>query len=160
MLIRMNYLGIDYGERRIGLAYADEVGVAVPIPAAVENDAETRFKHIGEDIKKRRINVLVVGYPYNMDGSVGFKAREVDVFIDELSKRFALPIYRVDERLTSHQASSDMASMEGPRGRKKKSMKARQAARHSGELDSRAATLILREYIDSQTLREQPNIQS
>ncbi len=144
----MNYLGIDYGEKRVGLAYADDIGVAVPLPAAVEPTQEARLIHIGEEVTKRRIGALVVGYPYNMDGSVGFKAKEVDAFIAELEKRFALPIHRIDERLSSHQAESDLAAM----GKKKpKSVKARQAERRTGELDSRAAALILREFVEQQS---------
>lgn len=148
----MNYLGIDYGEKRIGLAYADEVGIAVPIPAAIDPDQEKRFEYIGDVIRKRRIGALVVGYPYNMDGSAGFKAKEVDAFIGELTERFELEIHRIDERLTSHQATSDMAELEGGKRRKKKTIKSRQAARKTGELDSRAASLILREFIDSRSL--------
>ncbi|WOO41537.1 Holliday junction resolvase RuvX [Rubellicoccus peritrichatus] len=148
----MNYLGIDYGEKRIGLAYADEVGIAVPIPAAVDSEKEKRFQYIAEVIQQRRIQSLVVGYPYNMDGSAGFKAREVDAFIDELTSRFDLETHRIDERLTSHQATSDMAALEGGKRRKKKSVKARQAARRTGELDSRAAALILREFLESRNL--------
>lgn len=147
----MNYLGIDYGEKRVGLAYADEVGIAVPIPAAVDADKGKRFEHIAEVIRQRRIDTLVVGYPFNMDGSVGFKAKEVDVFISELTERFGLEIHRVDERLTSHQATSDMAEFEGGKRRKRKTVKARQAARKTGELDSRAAALILREFVESRS---------
>lgn len=141
----MNYLGIDYGEKRVGLAYADEVGIALPLPAAVEPTQEARLKHIGEQIDKRRIGVIVVGYPYNMDGSVGFKAKEVDAFIAELERRFPLPIHRIDERLSSQQASADLAAS----GKKKpRTIKQRQAERRTGELDSRAAALILREYLE------------
>jgi len=143
----MNYLGIDYGERRIGLAYADELGIALPIAAAVEPRLEARLQHIGEAIKERRVEALVVGYPYNMDGSVGFKANEVDAFIGKLETHFGLPVHRVDERLTSQQAARDQARLGG---RRQKSVAARQAARRTGDLDSRAAALILREFLESQ----------
>ena len=149
---RVNYLGIDYGEKRIGLAFADELGVAVPLPAAVQSRLAERLAHIAAIIERRRIQVIIMGYPYNMDGSVGFKAREVDAFIDKLETRFGLPIYRVDERLTSHQVESDMAWVDGKKKRKTKSPKAKRAQRASGEIDSRSAVLILREYLDSQGL--------
>lgn len=131
----MKLLGIDYGEKRIGLSYGDELGVAVPLPAATESKKKQRFARIREVIAAKRIGALVVGYPYNMDGSVGFKAKEVDAFIAELEREFGLPVHRVDERLTSHQAESDMRGM------------GRRDARKSGELDSRAATLILQDYL-------------
>lgn len=145
----MRYLGIDYGEKRIGLAYADDLGLALPLPAAVKNTTEERFAQIGEIIKQRCVETLVVGYPLNMDGTVGFKALEVDAFIQELERRFGLPIHRTDERLTSRQAQADLQAA----GKKKpRSVKQHRANRATGEIDSRAAALLLQDYIDSLTL--------
>ena len=74
----MNILAVDYGHKRVGLAYADsDLGVAVPIPAAVESSGEERLRHIASEIKNRKIEKIVVGYPLNMDGSRGEKAMEV-----------------------------------------------------------------------------------
>lgn len=136
----MNYLGIDWGEKRIGLAYADEVGIAVPLPAAVAATKRARLQHIEAMIEQRRIHEIVCGYPLNMDGSVGFKAKEVDGFIAEIEKRFKLPIHRIDERLSSHSVE------QGLKGQKKK------LDRRSGEIDSRAAALILQDFIEEQGL--------
>lgn len=145
----MNYLGIDYGEKRIGLSAGDDdVRLAVPIPAAVEPTKEARLKHIADEIQKRRIGALVVGYPFNMDGSVGFKAKEVDAFIAGLEAQFRLPVHRTDERLTSQAAESQMRANKPQKSRSRKSIKAKQEERRSGELDSRAATLILQDYLD------------
>jgi putative Holliday junction resolvase len=138
----MNHLGIDYGERRIGLAFADEVGVALPLAAAVEPDSQARIEHIALVITERRIGHLVVGYPYNMDGSVGFKAREVDSFIAHLEERFHLPVTRVDETLTSHE-------VESRRGKHRRGVKAEKKDRAKGTVDSGAAALILQDYLDS-----------
>ncbi len=132
----MRYLGIDWGEKRIGLAYADEVGVAVPLPAAVASTKRARMQQIERMIQERAIAELVVGYPLNMNGSVGFKAHEVDAFIKDLEKRFQLPVHRIDERLSSH------AVEQGLRGQKKK------PDRKSGEIDSRAAALILQDFVE------------
>jgi len=132
----MNLLGIDWGEKRIGLAYADELGVALPLPAAVAKTKKERLRHIEAVIARRRVTALVVGYPLNMDGSVGFKAKEVDAFIEELEKRFRLPVHRIDERLSSHSVE------QGLRGEKRK------PSRQSGEIDSRAAALILQDFVD------------
>lgn len=136
----MNYLGIDWGEKRIGLAFADEVGIALPLPAAVAAAKKERMRHIESMINQRRAQALVVGYPLNMDGSVGFKAKEVDAFIEELEKRFRLPVHRVDERLSSHSVE------QGLKGQKKK------PSRQSGEIDSRAAALILQDFIEERNL--------
>ena len=136
----MNYLGIDWGEKRIGLAFADEVGIAMPLPAAVAASKKERMRHIEAMLTQRKAQELVVGYPLNMNGTVGFKAREVDEFIAELEKRFRLPIHRIDERLSSHSVEQAL------KGQKKK------PSRQSGEIDSRAAALILQDFIEERNL--------
>lgn len=130
------YLGIDYGEKRIGLSWGDDLGLAMPLPAAVETEAECRWRHIETVVGKKNIAEFVVGYPYNMDGSAGFKAREVDRFVDELKERFSLPVHLVDERLTSSVAEARY------RSRKKK------VDRRSGQVDSHAAGVILQDFLD------------
>ena len=136
----MNYLGIDWGEKRIGLAFADEVGIAMPLPAAVAASKKERMRHIETMLAQRKAEELVVGYPLNMNGTAGFKAKEVDEFIGELEKRFRLPIHRIDERLSSHSVK------QGLKGQKKK------PSRQSGEIDSRAAALILQDFIEERNL--------
>ena len=79
--MKKRYLGIDYGSKRIGLSYADEVGIAFPLPAANEKSVEERIDHIRRVIKERGILEIVVGYPVNMDGTEGFKCKEVEGFI-------------------------------------------------------------------------------
>jgi putative holliday junction resolvase len=135
-------LGIDWGEKRIGLAYADEVGIAVPLPAAVAASKKARLQHIEAMIEQRGIQMIVCGYPLNMNGSIGFKAKEVDVFIEAIEKRFRLPVHRIDERLSSHSVE------QGLKGQKKK------IDRRSGEIDSRAAALILQDFIEEQRLNQ------
>jgi putative Holliday junction resolvase len=138
----VNLLGIDWGEKRIGLAFAGELGVALPLPAAVESTKKERLRHIESVVRERAVERLVVGYPLNMDGSAGFKAREVDGFIAELERRLRLPVERIDERLSSH------AVEQGLRGSKRK------PDRRSGEIDSRAAALILQDFIEERALRD------
>jgi putative Holliday junction resolvase len=129
-------LGIDYGTKRVGLASGDEIGVATPLPALVDADEAERWKKLGDAIRLRRITDLVLGYPYNMDGSVGFKAKEVDAFAARLRAEFGLPVHLVDETLTSAEAEASIAK------------KDRRAVRDSGLIDSRAACLILQDFLD------------
>ena len=134
----MHCLGIDYGTKRIGLSHGEkEIGVAVPLPALIEPDAETLWRKLGELLQARRITDLVVGYPFNMDGSAGFKAKEVDAFVTELQRRFTLPVHLVDETLTTYTAEQTIAK------------KDRRDVRDSGLVDSRAATLILQDFLDN-----------
>ena len=128
----MRCLGIDYGTRRIGLGYGDDIGVATPLPALVQATPELRWLALGEIIVQRKITDLVLGYPYNMDGTVGFKAQEVDAFAEALKNSFGLPVHLIDERLTSFEAESSIAKHK------------RREVRASGLVDSRAATIIAR----------------
>ena len=134
----MRCLGLDYGTKRVGLAQGDEVGVATPLAALIDAEPAARWAKLGEVIRQRRITDLVVGYPYNMDGSAGFKAKEVDVFVGRLKADFGLPVHLVDETLTSYAAESSIAK------------KDRRGVRDSGLVDSRAACLILQDFLDQQ----------
>lgn len=131
----MNVLGIDWGEKRIGLAFADALAIAVPIKPAVQKKLKERLAHIESEIKQRNIEAIAIGYPLNMDGTVGFKAKEVDVFIEKLENRFHLPITRIDERLTSHLIEEEY------KGAKKK------IDPKSGAIDSSAACIILQDFL-------------
>ena len=132
----MRYLGIDYGSRRIGLSYGDEIGVATPLPALVDEDPAKRWTALAAVVKARRITDLVLGYPFNMDDSVGFKAKEVDEFAERLRSDFGLPVHLIDERLTSYEAESTI-----PKSK-------RREVRSSGLIDSRAATIILQDFFE------------
>ena len=134
----MRYLGIDYGTKRVGLACGDDLGVATPLPALIDADEAVRWQKLGAVIKSRGITDLVLGYPYNMDGSIGFKAKEVDAFGARLKTQFGLPVHLVDETLTSNEAESSIAK------------KDRRGLRDSGLVDSRAAGLILQDYLNEQ----------
>lgn len=140
--VTRQFLGIDYGEKRIGLSAGDDLlGVAVPLPAACGKTKKARFAEIGAVVRQRGVTALVVGYPYNMDGSAGAKAREVDLFIAELQKRFGLTVHSVDERLTTVQVRDDLKIF----NRKRKSGRRMPPP---GDIDSRAATLILQDFLD------------
>ncbi|MSU47161.1 MAG: Holliday junction resolvase RuvX [Lacunisphaera sp.] len=132
----MRCLGIDYGTKRVGLAQGDDVGVATPLPALLDADEAARWIKMGEVIKQRGITDLVLGYPYNLDGSAGFKAKEVDAFAARLKKSFGLPVHLVDETLTSYAAEESVPK------------KTRREVRASGLVDSRAACLILQDFLD------------
>lgn len=143
----MKILGLDYGHKRIGLAFVDELGVAFPIQAAVEADFEEKLAHISREISMRKPDKLLVGYPYNMDGSNSQKMVEVDEFIAVLKERFNLDVETSDERLSSYQAESDLAAFS--KKKNSKSIASRQKYRKTGDLDSRAIALVLQDYVDA-----------
>ena len=131
------FLGIDHGARRMGLSYGDEIGVATPLPALAGVDAPGYWEALSAVLKERRITDVVLGLPLNMDGTSGPKAKEVEVFARKISGAFGLAVHLVDERLTSYEAESTVAPSK------------RRDIRNSGLIDSRAATIILQDYLDT-----------
>lgn len=132
----MRCLGIDYGTRRIGLAFGDELGVATPLPALTEADATKRWTSLLAVARQRRVTEIALGHPLNMDDSVGPKAKEAEAVAVRLREELGVPVHLIDERLTSHEAESTVAKSK------------RREVRASGLIDSRAATLILQDYLD------------
>jgi len=139
------YLGIDYGTKRIGLAWADELGIALPIGAVPGVDDQSYLDRIADLIEAKEVNELIVGYPIHMDGTVGVRAKEVDVFIATLEKSFAMPVHRVDERLTSLAAEESL----GVQSNKKKK-------KNLGKIDASAAGIILRDFIENRNVIAPP----
>jgi putative Holliday junction resolvase len=134
--VPMRFLGIDHGTRRIGLAYGDDIGVATPLAAISAEDPAKRWAGLAAVLKERRITEVVVGHPINMDGSSGPKALEVEQYAARIRKEFDLPVHLVDERLTSYEAESTIPPSK------------RRAVRKTGLIDSRAATIILQDFLD------------
>jgi putative Holliday junction resolvase len=132
----MRYIGIDLGTRRIGLAFGDELGVATPLPALTQSDPAERRAGLLKIIRERRADEIVLGHPLNMDDTEGPKAKEAAAFAAELSAELGKPVHLVDERLTSYEAESSIAKSK------------RRDVRASGIIDSRAATLILQDYLN------------
>ena len=137
------YLGIDYGTKRIGLSYADDLGMAFPLPAAVDADLDNRLVQIQKEIARLRVTHLILGYPLSLEGEKTKKCYEVDDFAEELKKRFNLPIELIDEGLTS-QAADNISHNKKP-----KNSHERTQQRKSGERDSRAAAILLQDYLNS-----------
>jgi putative pre-16S rRNA nuclease len=132
----VRFLGVDHGTRRIGLAYGDDIGVATPLPALTAEDPSKRWASLVALLKERRITQVVLGHPINMDGSSGPKAKEVEAFALRIRSEFGLPVHLVDERLTSYEAESTIPPAK------------RRAVRRAGLVDSRAATIILQDFLD------------
>jgi len=132
----MRFLGIDHGARRLGLSFGDELGVATPLPAITEADGAKRHLALVAVVRARRIDAFVVGLPLNMDDSAGPKAKEVEAFAAALRRDFGLPVHLIDERLTSYEAEATIPKHK------------RRDIRASGVIDSRAATLILQDFLN------------
>jgi putative Holliday junction resolvase len=127
-------LGLDVGERRIGLAISSPEGrLAVPLRILEREKEPSDIEAIAEIARAEEASAIVVGYPLSLDGSVGQQARRVEAFARRLQKAIGLPLELWDERLTSVQAKRSLA---GRRSR--------------GPVDDIAAAIILQAYLDRQ----------
>ena len=130
-------LGIDFGQRRIGLAISDALGVtAQGLPTLDTKKTKDIFTHLKNIIKDKNVTKVVVGMPKNMNGTIGPMGVEVKKFIQELIKKTKIDVIPWDERLTSVQSLKAMREM----GTKQK---------HKEVADRISATLILQSYLDS-----------
>lgn len=131
----MRLLGIDYGQKFWGLAWADELGVAYPLGTILDSTPAARWDALTEIVRKRMPDCLVVGYPLHMDGREGKRTAEVDAFILQLEKRFGLPVHKADERLTTRQVEAGLSS------------KAIKQRKQKGQTDALAASLFLSDFL-------------
>ena len=131
-------LGLDFGSKRIGVAGCDRTGlIASGITTIERRSFEQDVEQIREIVNERQVQVLVMGLPYSMDGSLGFQARQVQKFTKRLAKALNLPVEYMDERLTSFQAEQLLIAEK------------RSPSRHKGLIDRKAASLILQQWLDT-----------
>ena len=137
-------LGIDFGLRRIGIAVGDTITrrarprPALQVPAGrTPGDAE--LQRVARELRDNGATCVVVGCPYNEDGSPGALARKAAQFAAELGRRHGLPVHLVDERYSSLEATEALRAMRADgtrRGRVEKP-----------DIDSAAAAVILERWL-------------
>ena len=134
----MRILALDHGTKRIGVAVSDELQViAQPveyIPAQPSAELVARLEELIED---RKVELILVGMPRNMDGSYGPAAEKVQAFVAMLEGAVAVPIKLWDERLTSAQANRVLIQGGVRRDKRKENV------------DKMAAAILLQSYLDS-----------
>lgn len=136
-------LGIDYGERRIGLALSDPTGIiASPLPTLVRRKGKRPpVAPVARLVEENEVAEIVVGLPLTLEGEESDWTREVRAFGDALGERTGLPIAYQDERMTSVQAERAVRSL--GLSRRQREEKER--------VDAAAAVLILQAYLDSRS---------
>jgi len=98
-------LGLDVGARRIGVAVSDPLGITAQGLATIHRqNKRTDFGALEKVIREYAVAEIVVGYPLRMSGAEGIQSAKMDLFAEELRKRFKLPVHLQDERLTTAQA--------------------------------------------------------
>lgn len=122
----MNILGIDYGTKRIGLAWMQE-GLDVVLPFGIINEVDRKknIEAVAKLIADERINKVVIGLPFGLDGEETENTKRIRAFASELGEKIKLPIEFEGEEFTTKEA----AQMEG-----------------DASLDEKAAMLILQGY--------------
>ncbi|WP_347566272.1 Holliday junction resolvase RuvX [Scytonema sp. UIC 10036] len=131
-------LGLDVGSKRIGVAGCDRTGLIATGLVTVERTSfEKDVEKLRQITSDREVQVLVVGLPYSMDGSLGFQARQVQKFAKRLAKALNLPVEYIDERLTSFQAEQMLISEN------------RSPSRNKSSIDRKAAAIILQQWLDA-----------
>lgn len=125
----MNILGVDFGTKRIGLAWVNkDLGVVLPYGQIRGKDKEEMILNLAKFIKDERIDKVVFGLPLTLEGEESPNSRRVRAFVDELKKNINVPVDFYDERLSSYAADQ----MEGEATR-----------------DEKAAMIILQDYLEA-----------
>ena len=135
-------IGFDFGLKRIGLATGDTLTRTAAPLATIAHHAQPDWPAILAQIKAIGPNLLVVGAPYNDDGSPGRIAGLADAFAAELADRARLQVARVDERYSSTAAQSLL--------REQRASGQRRKAVRKGDLDSAAAAVMLQSWLEQQ----------
>ena len=128
---------MDYGEKRIGLAVSDELGLtAQGLPTLIRKTKKNDLEILRRWIRNYSIQEIVIGYPLRIDGSEGIQCEKVNRFARWLAETLLLPVMKWPETLTTKEAE-DILRTSGVRWQKRKE-----------KVDQLAACLILQNYLD------------
>ncbi len=137
----MRIMGLDFGSRTVGVSVCDPLGFTAQgvetITRKEENKLRRTCQRIESLIKEYEITSIVLGYPKNMDDSIGERARKTEEFKDMLERRTGLSVILWDERLTTIEADGILEESGVPREERKK------------VIDQVAAGIILQSYLNS-----------
>ena len=133
----MRIIGIDYGEKRIGLAVSDELEITARGISVIERKSKKAdLGAIAAAVSEYSVGAIIVGYPLRLDGSTGIQCQKVDRFIASLKEIIAVPVIAWDETLSTKEAE-DLMRETGVARRKKRGM-----------VDRIAAAFILQDYLN------------
>lgn len=138
-MARSRFLGIDYGDRRVGIAIADaDVPIAFP-RETIDRQITPLWDRLTQIIQADKITEIIVGWPVHPDGRIDGKHVDVQKFIEELSQYTTLPIHKQDE------AYSSATALQATSHLKKKDK------RDKGRVDRAAAAIILQTWLDNRS---------
>lgn len=133
----MRILGLDIGDKTIGIAVSDEMGwTAQGLKTLIRKGFNEELSSIKEIIEEYGVKEILVGLPKNMNGSIGPQGKKVIIFVERLKTALSLPVLLWDERLSTVRAEKVLLEADMSR-RKRKGLK-----------DKLAAQFILQGYLD------------
>ncbi|MBQ1312734.1 MAG: Holliday junction resolvase RuvX [Blautia sp.] len=139
-------LGLDYGSKTVGVAVSDPLCITAQgvetIWRTQENHLRKTLARIEEIISSYGVSRIVLGYPKNMNNTIGERALKSLEFKDALERRTGLPVVMWDERLTTMEAERILIEGDVRRENRKE------------HIDQMAAVLILQGYLDSERMKE------
>jgi len=139
----MRTMGLDVGDKRIGIAVSDETAlIASPRETLERRGNKKDIAHLLELARREEVSEILVGMPWKLDGSSGPQAEKVGRFVEALRASTAIPIATWDERLST--ASAERAMIEADVSR----------AKRRGAVDRVAAALILQSYLDAKRVTQ------
>ena len=142
----MRIMGLDYGSKTVGVAVSDPLGYTAQaletITREEENKLRQTYRRLEELIAQRGITTVVLGYPKNMDDSIGERGKKTEEFKAALERRTGLPVILWDERLTTV-AADEILEESGVLKKDRKKV-----------IDKVAAAIILQEFLDSEKAEE------
>jgi putative Holliday junction resolvase len=140
------YLGIDLGEKRVGLAVSDPtLIIAQPLKTLQFTKITKLIQELREIIDEYYVSKIIVGLPLTLKGTYSQKTREVMEMVEKMREKISVPIVTFDERLTTVQAHQTMLQM----GKK--------PSRRRDKVDQLAAVHLLQNYLDQESYRRESN---
>ena len=137
----MRIMGLDYGSKTVGVSVCDPLGITAQAVETIVRKEEDKLRRtcrrIEALIQEYQITSIILGYPKNMDDSVGERARKTEEFKEMLERRTGLPVILWDERLTTVEADEILRESGVPAGDRKK------------VIDKVAAGIILQRYLNA-----------
>lgn len=131
-------LGIDFGEKRIGVAVSDPLFItAQGLKTIICDYRGSQFRKIAAIVRELNVSSLIIGMPYNMSGAEGEATQRVRTFVEELQRFVSIPIKFLDERLTSVASKRALVEMGIKTGRNKELV------------DRTSAIFLLQQYLDT-----------
>jgi len=132
----MRYLGIDYGEKRVGIALSDPLGLTAQPRAFLANN-KSLIAEIGDLLDEFEVTTIILGLPKDREGNDSAKALEVRAFAEKLKSAHPVDIVFKDERYSTKAVERHLIAADVSRGKRKK------------VIDSAAAAFILQGFLDA-----------